>query len=135
MPPNLLRFRKEIRGAAKPCAHSHDPSVTVHSPPRINNKACRWPGCHSPPFLHPLSASLTSFPPFQPTSCSDCFHHPLFLYMKKSLSPGWCGSVHRAPACKPVLGLIPSLGTCLGCGPGPQLRACERQPIDVSLIH
>ena len=27
---------------------------------------------------------------------------------------------------------IPSQGTCLGCGPGPQL-ACERQPIDVSL--
>ena len=39
--------------------------------------------------------------------------------------------------CQPVnqkaTGLIPSQGTCLGCGPGPQYEACERQPhIDVS---
>ena len=33
-----------------------------------------------------------------------------------------------------VANLIPSRGTCLGCGPGPQWGACERQPhIDVSL--
>ena len=33
-----------------------------------------------------------------------------------------------------VTGLIPSLGICLGCGPGPQGGALERQPhIDVSL--
>ena len=33
-----------------------------------------------------------------------------------------------------VTGLIPSQDTCLGCGPGPQLEARERQPhIDVSL--
>ena len=31
-------------------------------------------------------------------------------------------------------GSIPSQGTCLGCKPGPQEGACERQPhIDVSL--
>ena len=29
-------------------------------------------------------------------------------------------------------GSVPGQGTCLGCGPGPQLGACERQPIDVS---
>ena len=35
-----------------------------------------------------------------------------------------------------VTGLIPSQGTCLGCGPGPQSGACERQPhTDVSLTH
>ena len=34
-----------------------------------------------------------------------------------------------------VAGSIPSQGTCLGCGPGPQLGACERQPINVSLTH
>ena len=39
--------------------------------------------------------------------------------------------------CRPVnqrvAGSIPSQGSCLGCGPGPQLRACERQPrTDVS---
>ena len=33
-----------------------------------------------------------------------------------------------------VAGLIPSQGTCLGCGPGPQEGAPKRQPhIDVSL--
>ena len=32
-----------------------------------------------------------------------------------------------------VASSVPSQGTCLGCGPGPQLEACERQPIDVSL--
>ena len=33
-----------------------------------------------------------------------------------------------------VAGLIPSQGTCLGCGPDPQWGAHERQPhIDVSL--
>ena len=38
------------------------------------------------------------------------------------------------PANLKVAGLIPGQGPCLGCGPGPQLGACERQPhIDVSL--
>ena len=33
-----------------------------------------------------------------------------------------------------VAGLIPSQGTCLGCGPGPWLGVCKRQPhSDVSL--
>ena len=34
-----------------------------------------------------------------------------------------------------VTGLVPCQGLCLGCRPGPQLRACKRQPIDVSLAH
>ena len=39
------------------------------------------------------------------------------------------------PANQRVAGLIPSQSTCLGCGPGPQLGVCERQPhIDVSLF-
>ena len=38
------------------------------------------------------------------------------------------------PAKQRVTGSIPSQGTCLACGPGPQLGACERQPhINVSL--
>ena len=38
------------------------------------------------------------------------------------------------PANQRVTGSIPSQGTRLGCGPGPQQGACERQPhIDVSL--
>ena len=39
------------------------------------------------------------------------------------------------PANRKVTGSIPSQGTCLGCRPGPQLGACERQPTDVSLTH
>ena len=38
------------------------------------------------------------------------------------------------PVNQKVSGSIPSLSTCLGCGPGPQLEACERQQI-VSVSH
>ena len=35
---------------------------------------------------------------------------------------------------RPANQTVASQGTCLGCGPGPQLVACERQPhIDVFL--
>ena len=38
------------------------------------------------------------------------------------------------PVNQRVTGLIPSQGTCLGCGPGPWWGVHERQPhIDVSL--
>ena len=43
--------------------------------------------------------------------------------------------VERWPVNRKVTGSIPSQGTCLGYRPGPQLRASERQPIDVSLAH
>ena len=39
------------------------------------------------------------------------------------------------PANRKVAGLVPGQGTCLGCRLGPQLGACERQRIDVSLLH
>ena len=39
------------------------------------------------------------------------------------------------PAKWKAAGSIPHQGTCLGCGPGPRLGVCERQPIDVSLSH
>ena len=42
--------------------------------------------------------------------------------------------IEHLPANHRVMGLILSQGTCLGCGPGPQLGALERQPhIDVLL--
>ena len=42
--------------------------------------------------------------------------------------------IERRPANQGVAGLIPSQGTCLGCGPGPQWGPYERQPhMDVSL--
>ena len=33
-----------------------------------------------------------------------------------------------------VAGSIPSQGTCLGCRPGPQWGACERQPITLMFL-
>ena len=56
------------------------------------------------------------------------------LKNKKS-SPGWCTSVSWTQAGNQrVASSIPSQGTCLGCGPGPQWAPPERQPhIDVSL--
>ena len=49
--------------------------------------------------------------------------------------PGWYSSVDWAQAeNQRVASLIPSQGTCLGCGPGPQQGAHERQPhIAISL--
>ena len=44
----------------------------------------------------------------------------------------WAG--HRPTKWK-VAGSIPRQGTCLGCGPGPQLGAWERQQMHVSLAH
>ena len=38
------------------------------------------------------------------------------------------------PANQRVSGLIPSQGTCLGCGPGPWLGAHDTQPTNVSHI-
>ena len=38
--------------------------------------------------------------------------------------------VECCPTNPKVAGLIPGQGTRLGCGFGPQLGACERQPID-----
>ena len=39
------------------------------------------------------------------------------------------------PVNQKVTGSIPHQGTCLGGGLVPQLGACKRQPIDVSLTH
>ena len=54
---------------------------------------------------------------------------------KNQSSPGCCSSGDWVRAANlRVTGSIPSQSTGLGCGPGPQSGACERQPhIDVSL--
>ena len=50
--------------------------------------------------------------------------------------PGWHSSVDSVwPVTQKVTSSIPSQGTCLGCRLGPQLGACERKVIDVSLTH
>ena len=61
----------------------------------------------------------------------------LFFMFKSGSGPGWCGSVDWVLACE-LKGhrFDSSQGTCLGCGPGPQLGACKRQHLshmDVSL--
>ena len=56
-------------------------------------------------------------------------HKILFLTLDGVAQWVECGPVNRR-----VAGSILDQGTCLGCGLGPQLGVCERQPhIDVSL--
>ena len=43
--------------------------------------------------------------------------------------------IEHQPANQSVASLIPSQGTCLGCGSGAQQGVCERQLIDVSIAH
>ena len=57
----------------------------------------------------------------------------IFLTRERALA-GVAQLIERWPANQRVVGLIPSQDTCLGCGPGPQLGARERQLIDVSHI-
>ena len=62
----------------------------------------------------------------------------VFLWFNKDgiVLVGMAQWIEHWPAKLMVTGSIPSQDTCLGCGPGPQLRACERQPTDViSDIH
>ena len=35
--------------------------------------------------------------------------------------------VECGPTNQRIAGLVPSQGTCLVCGPGPQMRVCKRQ--------
>ena len=49
--------------------------------------------------------------------------------------PGVAQEIRHWPVNQRVTCSILSQGTCLGCGPGSQLGACERQPMDVSLVQ
>ena len=70
-----------------------------------------------------------------------CFHHfysSLWALQVEEPPPPPAGVaqwVEHGPANQRVSSSIPSQGTCLGCGPGPWLRACERQPVNVSLTR
>ena len=61
----------------------------------------------------------------------------IFIHYFKNIFPVLAGVApwsERWPENQRVAGSIPGQGTCLDCGQGPQLGACERQPhIDVSL--
>ena len=61
----------------------------------------------------------------------------LSLILSKIMENALAGAaqwIECGPSNQRVAGSIPSQGTCLGCGPGPQWEALERQPhIDVSL--
>ena len=67
-------------------------------------------------------------------------HHPFYFYShhcfkkKFPVLAGVAQWIEHWPANQKVAGSIPSQGTCLGCGPGPQWGTYERQQhIDVSL--
>ena len=64
-------------------------------------------------------------------------HKLTFLFIKKSqvALAGVAQWIEHRPVNREAAGLIPSQGTLLGCGPGPLLGLCERQPIDVSLTQ
>ena len=56
---------------------------------------------------------------------------PWLVWLTCGVWPGW---IECWPVNQRVTGSIPSWGACLGCGPGPQLGACEgQQHVDVSL--
>ena len=61
----------------------------------------------------------------------------MYIHFIKKLDVALAGLaqwIEHRPMNQRVTGSIPSQGTLLGCGPGPQWGACERQPhIDVSL--
>ena len=57
-----------------------------------------------------------------------------YKYENESALAGVAQWIERWPMNQRVAGLIPSPGTCLGCGPSPQEGVNKRQPhIDVSL--
>ena len=60
-----------------------------------------------------------------------------FTFTKEgnSVLTGVAQLVRCCPTRQKVSSSIPSQATCLGCRPGPQLGACSRQPLDVSLVH
>ena len=43
--------------------------------------------------------------------------------------------IEHQPVKQKISSLIPCQGTCLGCRPRSQLRACKGQLIDLSLAH
>ena len=54
--------------------------------------------------------------------------------IKSASSQPWLVWIDRRPAKQMATSSVPSQGTCLGCGPGPQVGAYKRQThIDVSL--
>ena len=53
--------------------------------------------------------------------------------MSRTALAGVAQWIECQPVNLKVTGSSPGQGTYLGCGPGPQLGACERLPINVSL--
>ena len=58
-----------------------------------------------------------------------------FLKKCKTALAGVAQWTEHQPVNQKVASSIPGQGTCLGCGPGPQLGACKKQLIIKSLAH
>ena len=79
----------------------------------------------------PFSPMLTLFGLLVLHCCLKNYYHCCF---KKSALAGVVQWIECWPVNWGVTCLVPSQGTCLGCGLGPWLGACKRQPrINVSL--
>ena len=57
----------------------------------------------------------------------------VMINWKYAIGPPWCGSVVWVATCEPESCWLDSQSG--HSRPGPQLGACERQPVDVSLTH
>ena len=107
---------------------------SLTSPVDYHKLVCPFTDYHTFPKVVVSTQPLSLFTQFQvltpaPPTPSGGMEENTPLY------PGWCGSVHWAPACKPKgCRFHCQSGHSLGCGPGPQLGAQERQPhLDVSI--
>ena len=105
----------------------------------LTKRSTVWfPGSHMPRFRSPVGGKQETTNP--------CISHTLIVLflsfslcslLSKSKQIALAGvALDWAPACEPKGCWFNSqLGTCLGCGPGPQLGICEKQLIYVSLAH
>ena len=95
---------------------------------------CCW-NCHNIG-LYDINGRVDRAELFQRRLCGSQYIKYLCCSLKKMLVlAGLAQWIECWPANQKVAGSIQSQGTCLGCGPGPHLGMCERQPIDVFLTH
>ena len=119
-----------------------DPSLPRILRPLVENGSVavllKWPGCcltshtcsHQNHLEVPLSLNAGPTP--------ECLIYLVWVGPDKKCASALAGVAQwteHCPANREDAGLIPGQGTCLGCRPGPQLGACKRQPISISLAH
>ena len=77
----------------------------------------------------PALLSLASLTCHQWVSCNSLTSSLILMYKIRYTLAGVAQCTEQRPGNWETAGLIPSQGTCLGCRQGPQLGACDRQPL------